>query len=92
MSQRSDYTKLAPGALRAMYGLEKYLSESSIEPALRVLIKLRHRKSTAALIASMHSKDARAKGESEQRLYGLVAWWETPFYTERERAARHRFA
>jgi hypothetical protein len=43
MSQRSDYTILAPGALRAMYGLEKYLSESSIEPALRELISCGHR-------------------------------------------------
>ena len=50
MSQRSDYTKLAPGALRAMYGLEKYLSESSIEPALRELISCGHRKSRRHLL------------------------------------------
>ncbi|HYT58405.1 MAG TPA: carboxymuconolactone decarboxylase family protein [Verrucomicrobiae bacterium] len=88
MSQRIDYTKVAPGALRAMYGLEKYLAESSIEPSLRELIKLRALQiNGCAYCIDMHAKDARAAGESEQRLYGLVAWREAPYYTERERAA-----
>jgi AhpD family alkylhydroperoxidase len=88
MSQRIDYTRVSPGALRAMYGLEKYLAESSIEPSLRELIKLRASQiNGCAYCIDMHSKDARAAGESEQRLYGLVAWREAPYYTERERAA-----
>jgi len=88
MSPRIDYAKVAPGALRAMYGLEKYLAESALEPALRELVKLRTSQiNGCAYCIDMHSKDARASGETEQRLYGLVAWQETPYYTERERAA-----
>ena len=88
MSARIDATKVAPGALRAMYGLEKYLEESSIEQRLRELVKLRASQiNGCAYCIDMHTKDARANGESEQRLYGLVAWREAPFYTERERAA-----
>lgn len=88
MSPRIDYAKVAPGALRAMYGLEKYLVESSIEPALRELVKLHASQiNGCAYCIDMHTKDARAAGESEQRLFGLVAWREAPYYTERERAA-----
>ena len=88
MAPRIDFTKAAPGALRAMYGLEKYLAESAIEPSLRHLIKLRASQiNGCAYCIDMHSKDARAAGEKEQRLYGLVAWRESPYYTERERAA-----
>jgi AhpD family alkylhydroperoxidase len=88
MSPRIDYTKVAPGALRAMYGLEKYLAESSIEAPLRELVKLRASQiNGCAYCVDMHWKDARAAGENEQRLYGLVAWREAPYYTERERAA-----
>jgi AhpD family alkylhydroperoxidase len=88
MGSRIDYTKAAPGALRAMYGLEKYLAESSIEPPLRELVKMRASQiNGCAYCIDMHSKDARARGESEQRLYCLMAWREAPFYTERERAA-----
>jgi AhpD family alkylhydroperoxidase len=88
MSPRLDYTKVAPGALRAMYGLEKYMAESSIEKPLRELIKLRASQiNGCAYCIDMHWKDARADGESEQRLYGLSAWREAPYYSERERAA-----
>jgi AhpD family alkylhydroperoxidase len=88
MAPRIDYTKVAPGALRAMYGLEKYLAESSIEQPLRELVKLRASQiNGCAYCIDMHWKDARTAGESEQRLYGLVAWREAPYYTERERAA-----
>jgi AhpD family alkylhydroperoxidase len=88
MALRIDYTKVAPGALRAMYGLEKYLAESSIEAPLRDLIKLRASQiNGCAYCVDMHWKDARAAGETEQRLYGLIAWREAPYYTERERAA-----
>ena len=88
MVPRIDYTKVGSGALRAMYGLEKYLAESSIEKPLRELIKVRASLiNGCAYCIDMHWKDARAGGETEQRLYGLVAWREAPYYSERERAA-----
>ncbi len=74
MAPRIDYTKVGSGALRAMYGLEKYLAESSVEKPLRELIKLRASQiNGCAYCIDMHWKDARAAGESEQRLYGLAA-------------------
>jgi AhpD family alkylhydroperoxidase len=88
MAARIDYAKAGAGALRAMYGLEKYLAESAIEKPLRELIKLRaSQMNGCAYCIDMHWKDARAAGETEQRLYGLAAWREAPYYTERERAA-----
>jgi AhpD family alkylhydroperoxidase len=88
MPSRIDHTKVAPGALRAMYGLEKYLAEGSVEKPLRELIKVRASQiNGCAYCIDMHWKDARAAGESEQRLYGLAAWREAPYYSERERAA-----
>jgi AhpD family alkylhydroperoxidase len=80
--------KIAPGAMKPLYGLEKYLAECGLAPSLIDLIKLRASQiNGCAYCIDMHTKDARARGESEQRLYELVAWRETPFYTERERAA-----
>jgi AhpD family alkylhydroperoxidase len=80
--------QVAPGAYRAMAGLEAYVKESSIEPPLRELVKMRASQiNGCAYCLDMHSKDARAAGETEQRLYVLNAWEEAPFYTERERAA-----
>ena len=88
MSQRIDYGKVSPGAVRAMYGLEKYLSQASLESSLLDLIKLRASQvNGCAYCIDMHSKDARARNETEQRIYGLVAWRETSYYSERERAA-----
>jgi AhpD family alkylhydroperoxidase len=88
MAPRIDYTKVGSGALRAMFGLEKYLAESSIEKPLRELIKVRASQiNGCAYCIDMHWKDARAAGETEQRLYGLAAWREAPYYSERERAA-----
>ena len=88
MTSRIDYTKASPGAVRAMYGLEKYLAESAIEKPLRELVKLRASQiNGCAYCIDMHWKDARAAGETEQRLYGLSAWREAPYYSERERAA-----
>ena len=88
MAPRIDYTKVGSGALRAMYGLEKYLAESTIEKPVRELIKVRASQiNGCAYCIDMHWKDARAAGESEQRLYGLAAWREAPYYSERERAA-----
>jgi len=88
MVQRIDYGKVSPGAVRAMYGLEKYLSQASLESSLLDLIKLRASQvNGCAYCIDMHTKDARARNETEQRLYGLAAWRETSYYSERERAA-----
>ncbi len=88
MSPRLNPAQVAPGAYRAMAGLEAYVRESSIEKPLLELIKMRASQiNGCAYCLDMHSKDARAAGETEQRLYVLNAWEEAPFYTERERAA-----
>jgi len=87
MQRRLEYDKAAPGATRAMYALQKYVEESGLERSLLELVKTRASQiNGCAYCIDMHTKDARALGESEQRLYALAAWRETPFYTERERA------
>jgi AhpD family alkylhydroperoxidase len=87
MQPRID-PKVAPGAYQAMQGLEAYLHQSGLEPSLLLLIKVRASQiNGCAYCIDMHWKDARANGESEQRLYGLDAWQESPYYTDRERAA-----
>ena len=74
--------------MTALYALEGPLRKSSLEPALRELVKTRASQlNGCAYCLDMHTKDARAQGETEQRLYALNAWRETPFYTDRERAA-----
>src|SRR3982751_3777171 len=88
METRLDYGKAAPGSVQAMYKLEKYVEESGLEQQLLELVKTRVSQiNGCAFCIDMHTKDARAAGESEQRLYALSAWRETPFFTERERAA-----
>ena len=88
MSERINYTKVTPEGYRAMSGLERYVRGSGLEPSLLELVKLRASQiNGCAYCIDMHWKDARARGESEQRLYGLMAWRESPYYTERERAA-----
>jgi AhpD family alkylhydroperoxidase len=88
MQPRIDYQNVAPGALKAMAGLEAYVRHSGLDHRLLYLIKTRaSQMNGCAYCIDMHTKDARAGGESEQRLYGLNAWRETPFYTDRERAA-----
>lgn len=85
---RFDYAKVAPGAYRAMAGLEHYLHESGLEESLIHLIKLRASQiNGCAYCLDMHWKDLKAIGEQDHRLYELNAWEETPFYSERERAA-----
>ena len=87
MSSRVDITKYAD-ALKAMYGLDRIARERGVERKLLHLIKTRVSQiNGCAYCVDMHTKDARAEGETEQRLYGLTAWRETPFYTPRERAA-----
>jgi len=88
MEARMNYAKAAPGAMRAMNGLETYISECDLEPALKELVRLRASQlNGCAYCVDMHSLDARAGGETEQRLYALPVWQETPFFSERERAA-----
>jgi AhpD family alkylhydroperoxidase len=85
---RLDYRSVLPEALQAMTGLEKTVSQSGLEPELLELVKMRASQlNGCAHCLDMHSKDARARGESEQRLHVLAAWREAPFYSERERAA-----
>lgn len=88
MGTRMNYSKAAPGAMRAMGGLRTYISQCGIEPSLQELVRLRASQINGCTYCiDMHSQDARAAGETEQRLYALVAWQETPFFSARERAA-----
>ncbi|HEX5439939.1 MAG TPA: carboxymuconolactone decarboxylase family protein, partial [Ktedonobacterales bacterium] len=88
MQPRMEYQKVAPSVSQAMSQLQRYVSESGLEPILLELVKTRASQiNGCAYCLDMHTKDARAHGESEQRLYALSAWRETPFYSERERAA-----
>jgi len=87
MEPRLDFVKAAPEPLKTMMTLEKTLG-AAIEPKLLHMIKLRASQINGCeYCIDMHWKDARAGGETEQRLYGLDAWRESPFYTDRERAA-----
>ena len=88
MQVRFDIGKAAPGVYKTMLGLETYLHQCGLEIPLLHLIKLRASQiNGCAYCVDMHTKDARAEGESEQRLYAVSVWEETPFFTERERAA-----
>lgn len=88
MEQRINAFEKGQGAMKAMMGLEVYLAKSSIEHSLLHLIKFRVSQiNGCAYCLDMHSKDLRAIGETEQRLYLLDAWREATFYTDRERAA-----
>ena len=88
MEARMDYAKAAPGAMNAMRALDTYLATCGLEASLRELVKLRASQiNGCAYCVDMHSLDARAGGETERRLYALPVWHETPFFTERERAA-----
>lgn len=85
---RIDYQTVFPAATRAMVGLEEAVAAAGLEPGLLELVKMRASQlNGCAYCLDMHSKDARARGEDEQRLHVLPAWREAPFYTERERAA-----
>ncbi len=88
MEERIDYRKVSPEAVHMLIGLEKYLHESGLEEPLLNLVKLRASQiNGCAFCLDMHWKDLRAIGENEQRLYSLDAWRESPYYTDRERAA-----
>ncbi len=87
-TERLDYAKAAPAGYQAIAGLERYVRGCGLEHSLLELIKTRASQiNGCAYCIDMHTIDARAAGETEQRLYALSAWRETPFFTERERAA-----
>jgi AhpD family alkylhydroperoxidase len=88
MKPRLDFTRISPKALQAMYGLQAYVNSSGLERRLLELVKMRASQlNGCAYCLDMHSKDARAAGETEQRLYLLDAWREVSLYSERERGA-----
>lgn len=88
MEQRINSFEKGQGVLQAMFAAGKYLAKSSIEKSLQELVFMRVSQiNGCAYCLDMHSKDLRAAGETEQRLYMLDAWRETPLYTKRERAA-----
>jgi AhpD family alkylhydroperoxidase len=88
MEPRIDYSKVASGALNTMFGFERYLSRCGLDKKLLDLVYLRASQiNGCAYCIDMHWKDLRSEGEDEQRLYGLDAWRESPYYSDRERAA-----
>ena len=88
MQPEIDYRRAAPDGIAALAGLETYVRHCGLEPELLELVRTRVSQiNGCAYCIDMHTKDARARGESEQRLYALSAWRETPFFTGRERAA-----
>ena len=88
MERKLDYSKVLPKGMKAMNDLDSYSQNCGLEPSLLDLIKLRASQiNNCAYCIDMHSKDARTGGETEQRLYSLSIWRETPYYTDRERAA-----
>ena len=87
MEPRIDLMSVNPGALHAMLGLGHYLEKCGLDTKLMDLINLRVSQiNGCAYCIDMHWKDLRAAGETEQRLYGLDAWRESPYYTDKERA------
>ncbi|SDD82212.1 alkylhydroperoxidase AhpD family core domain-containing protein [Mucilaginibacter pineti] len=85
METRISITKLEPEALKVMLGLDHYIASSSLTKTHRELIKIRASQvNGCAYCIDMHTKDARKAGETEQRIYALNAWRETPFFTEEE--------
>jgi AhpD family alkylhydroperoxidase len=88
MSSRIDYYTVAPDAAKALYPLEGYIIKSGLEKTLLNLVKIRASQiNGCAYCVDMHSAEARQAGETERRLYAVVVWHESPFFTKRERAA-----
>jgi AhpD family alkylhydroperoxidase len=88
LTPRIDFPKVDPESFQALLALQARVDASGIEPGLLHLVKLRASQiNGCAYCIDMHSKDARAAGETEQRLYGLDAWAEAPYYDARERAS-----
>ncbi len=88
MEPRIKYSEISPDEVELLRKLDEAVKNSGLEPSLLELIRTRASQlNGCAFCIDMHTKDARSRGESEQRLYGLSSWRETPFYSERERAA-----
>ncbi len=88
MKERMNVGELAPEAYRAMLRLEKYLTESGLPHATKELVKLRVSQiNGCGFCVDMHSHDAKAAGESDERLFAVAAWRDTPFFSDAERAA-----
>src|SRR5579864_8696904 len=88
MKARINLRNVNPGVMQAMFGLEKQVSKAGLDSKLLDLVRMRASQiNGCAYCLDMHSKDARAAGETEQRVYGVGAWHEASFYSERERAA-----
>lgn len=86
--ERLNYSKIAPESMKGLLEIEKYVADSGLDRTLFELVKTRASQiNGCAYCIDMHTKDARSQGETEQRLYGLSAWKEAPFYSESERAA-----
>jgi AhpD family alkylhydroperoxidase len=88
MKARIDLMHVNPGVIQAMLGLERQIRQVGFDHKLLDLVRMRASQlNGCSYCLDMHSKDARAAGETEQRLYGLDAWRDTPYYSARERAA-----
>ncbi len=88
MKQRLNIKLLEPEAYNAMYMMEKYLNSTKIDKILMELIKIRASQiNGCAYCIELHSKELRNAGESEQRIYALSAWWESPLFSDQEKAA-----
>jgi AhpD family alkylhydroperoxidase len=88
MKSRLSYKSVDPAAYKALLNMEDYIENCDLEVSLLDLVRLRASQiNGCAYCLDMHAKDARASGETEQRLYALSAWEDTPFFTDRERAA-----
>ena len=87
MTTRIDISQLQPAAYQPMLGLEGYLAETDLTPTIKELIKLKASMiNKCAYCIQMHSEQARKNGESEQRIYALPAWQESPLFSAEERA------
>src|SRR5262249_33425609 len=88
MKPRIDLNHVNPGVIHAMLGLERQVRQAGFDGKLLDLVRMRASQiNGGSYCLDMHSKDARANGETDQRLYGLNAWHETPYYSARQRAA-----
>ena len=88
MKSRLDWSTASPAAAQGLFTLQGVVNQSGLDAPLLELVKMRASQlNGCAYCLDMHSKDARAAGETEQRLYALNAWRETPFFDARERAA-----
>jgi AhpD family alkylhydroperoxidase len=88
MAERLNYVKAFPEGINAARNMDRVIRASGLEASLLELVKIRASQlNGCAYCIDMHTKDARAQGETEQRIYALSAWRETPFFTPRERAA-----